>query len=255
VVDRSRLDELRRRHRPELYPSYQELVDGLTSSSRQRFDAALDAAAAAGAEGEQALLTALTRVPATRRLDVVRAIGAASAKLPDSEAVLERLTRDASGPGSLDLRAVAMHALVARREAAATPMLLSILRDDRSGEMKDAALRYLAAVGDATAVPEATQRLRRLLRHPTREVEGRISALAHLGQHLDPGTEEMRAVVRMVREHWSAVHPHVERPWVARFWPELAPGGPPAEGARLPDPGALRRWAKSSMLLPGGSRE
>jgi hypothetical protein len=255
VVDRSRLDELRRRHRSELYPSYQELVDGLTSRLRERFDAALDAATTAGAAGEEALLVALTRVPATRRPDVVQAIGAATARLPDSDVVLERLARGASGPGSLDLRAVAMHALVARREAAATPLLLSVVREDRSGEMKDTALRYLAAVGDAAAMPEATQRLRRLLRHPTRDVEGRISALAYLGQHLDPATEEMQAVLRMVRQHWSAVHPHFERPWIAQFWPELNSDGPPSDAAGPPDPAALRRWARSSMSLPADSRE
>ncbi len=254
MVDRLRLEQLRRRYRPALYPSCEELVGGLTSHSMQRFTAALEQAPTAGVEGERALVAALPRVPRERRESVVWVLRSASGGLPETEEALKALVLEASGPGSLDLRSAAIGALVARTGTEAVPLLVAVLREDGNGEIKDQALRCLAAVGDATAVPEARRRLRVLLRRPTRAVEGRITALAYLGQHPCSGSEEMAGVVESVRQHWSAVHPHFERPWVAQFWPDLAPDGPPADRVTGPDPAALRRWARSSLCLPTSPR-
>ncbi len=247
--------QLRRKHRPELFPSRAELLESLTSRSGRRFEAGLDGAARAGTDGEQALVEALAKVARTRRPQVVDALRAASGALGSTDELLQRLVQETSGPGSLELRSVAMGALTARAPVEAVPVLTRVLRDDPNGELKDHALRLLAAVGDAAAVPEARHRLQSQLRHPSRDVEGRITALAYLGQHLAPATTDMADLVRSVRRHWRSVHPQIERPWLTRHWPDIAPDGPQPSDVRRPDAQVLRNWARSTMLLPNSISE
>jgi hypothetical protein len=253
MVDDSRLDELRRKHRPELYPSRSDLLGSLTSRSEPRFEAGMEAAIRSGADGERALVEALDQVARTRRPQIVYALREARGRLGSTDALLQRLVEQESGPGSVELRVMAMGALAARAPVDAVPVLVRVLRSDPNAELKDSALRYLAAVGDESAIPEGRHRLLTQLRRPSRDVEGRITALAYLGQHVPPATTEMTDLVRSVRRHWRSVHPLLERPWLARHWPEIAPDGPPPPEVPGPDVQALRNWARSTMLLPNST--
>lgn len=170
------------------------------------------------------MVEAFERVARARRQRVVETLRHSGGGLPAADRLLHRLVQEESGAGSMELRAVAMNALVARRQGEAVQALVRVLREDPNGDLQDYALRYLAAVGDQTAVPEALERLRTQLRRPSRDVEGRITALAYLGQHVAPATAEMTALVDSVRQHWQSVHPQLERPWLARNWPDLVAG-------------------------------
>lgn len=192
MAGESRLEQLQRKHRPELYPTTDRLIAELTS---------------------------------------------------------RRVILDASGSGTLDLRGVSLLALTNRRGAEVVPLLTQILRQDPSGVMKDYAMSFLAAAGDDTAVVDALRRLRWVLRRPSRDVEARVTVLAYVGQHLGSGQELTNEVVSLVRTHWQSMTEPFERSWIARFWPDLAPGGPSPDRVRSPDPATLRRWARSSMML------
>jgi hypothetical protein len=253
VVDDARLEQLRRKHRPEFFPSRMDLLENLTSRSVRRFEAGLEAAQRAGVEGERALVEALDQVARTRRPEIVFALRGAMGRLDSTDTRLQRLVQNESGPGSVELRGMAMGALAERAPIDAVPVLVSVLREEPNGELKDYALRYLAAVGDASAIHEARYRLQTQLRRPSRDVEGRITALAYLGQHLAPATPEMTDLVRSVRQHWRSVHPQFERPWLARHWPGIAPDGAAPPEVPGPDTQALRNWARSTMLLPNST--
>jgi hypothetical protein len=253
VVDDARLERLRRKHRPKVYPSRTDLLESLTSRSARQFEAGLEAAQRAGVDGESALVEALDQVARTRRPDIVSALRGATGRLDSTDALLQRLVREESGPGSVELRVMAMGSLAARAPGDAVSVLVRVLREEPNGELKDYALRYLAAVADESAIPEGHHRLQTQSRRPTRDMEGRITALAYLGQHVAPATSEMTDLVCSVRKHWRSVHPQLERPWLARHWPGIAPEGPPPPDVPGPDAQALRNWARSTMLLPNST--
>jgi hypothetical protein len=99
VVDDARLEQLRRKHRPKLYPSRTDLLESLTSRSARQFEAGLEAAQRAGVDGESALVEALDQVARTRRPDIVSALRGATGRLDSTDALLQRLVREESGPG------------------------------------------------------------------------------------------------------------------------------------------------------------
>jgi hypothetical protein len=250
MVDRARLEQLQRKHRPERYPGRKELLSALLSGSYPRFDAGLKLAQRAGQDGESALVQAYDQVAKARRPFMIEALVWSGAGLPEADALVRRVALQASGPGALDLRTIAMRAVVARSPAEAAGVLVDVFCRDRNGGLKEAALHGLAAVDDASAVPEATVRLRAEFRRPTGSVEGRITVLAYLGQHVAAQTDQMETIVRTVREHWASLYSPIETAWVARHWPDLDPAGPAAPRVRPPSPDALRRWARSTMMVP-----
>ncbi|HEX2174735.1 MAG TPA: hypothetical protein VHG70_02400 [Nocardioidaceae bacterium] len=255
MVDHARLERLQRKHCPELYPSRAELLRSLLSGSSGRFDAALEAAQRAGEDGESALVEAYEHVARARRQFVVEALVWSSAGSAEADALVRRVALHASGAGALDLRVIAMRAVTARTPATAREVLVDILRRDRNGHLKECALHCLAAVGDATAVPEATARLCAQFRRPTSSVEGRITVLAYLGQSVAPRSDQMDSILQTVRQHWAALYPPIETDWVARHWPDLDPGGPAAGRVRPPSPEVLRRWARSTLMVPSSTAE
>lgn len=250
MVDRARLEQLQRQHRPERYPGREELRSALLSGSFPRFDAGLGLAQRAGQDGESALVEAYAQVAKTRRPFVIEALVWSGAGLPEADALVRRVALQASGPGTLDLRTIAIRAVVARTPAEAAGVLGDVFRRDRNGDLKEWALHGLAAVDDASVVPEATARLRAQIRRPTRNVEGRITVLAYLGQHVAAQTDQMATIASTVREHWASLYQPTETDWVARHWPDLDPAGPAADRVRPPSADALRRWARSTMMVP-----
>jgi hypothetical protein len=255
MVDRARLEQLQRQHRPERFPGREELRSALLSGSFPRFDGGLELAQRAGQDGESALVEAYAQVAKIRRRFVIEALVWSGAGLAEADALVRRVALEASGPGALDLRTIAMRAVVARTPAEAPGVLVDVIRRDRNGGLKEWALHGLAAVDDASVVPEATARLRAQFRRPTRSVEGRITVLAYLGQHVAAQTDQMEAIVRSVREHWASLHQPIETDWVARHWPDLDPAGPAADQVGPPPPEVLRRWARSTMMVPSPTSE
>jgi len=162
-------------------------------------------------------------------------------------AALRRAT-EVTGPGTRDLRCVALLALAKRDGEAASPQLRAALAR-KDAVVKDYAVIGLAGAGDDSAWDEVFDRLPALLKRAQRALPSEVAmALAYLAQHLDQPRQER--LVRFVRRHWLAIR---EVGWFKRYWPDAGPDGPPIDAVNVPDTAGLRAWARSPLFEPVGA--
>lgn len=169
----------------------------------------------------------------------------------EGDAGVEALKRatDATGPGTRDLRCVALLALAKRCGEQATPRLLAALAS-RDGVVKDYAVIGLAGVGNDQAWDEVFDRLTPVLRRKNRTFDQSevAMAFAYLAQHVGDA-ERRHRLVAFIRAHWADI---AEDGWFSRFWAEAPPAGPPVDRVAAPSVAPIRAWARDPLFEPLG---
>lgn len=192
------------------------------------------------------LLAALVVDPSVvPRVDLAAMLGDLSGA--EGTAALREVARH-SGPGTRDLRSVALLALAKRIGADATPELLEGLQS-RDAAVKDYAVLGLAGAGDDRGWDAVFERLRVVLRRGSHVIGHTeiLVAVAYLAQHLDGHPQRKTRLLRELRRRWTSLNTEELR-WFATFWPEAAPDGPDPDAAPVPDPARLRTWVKDPLF-------
>jgi hypothetical protein len=170
----------------------------------------------------------------------------------DGEAGTAALRRavDATGPRTRDLRCAALLALAKRCGDHATPWLCDAL-GSRDSAVKDYAVIGLAGAGDDRAWTEVADRLGLLVRRSSRTLGQSevLMAVAYLARHVGDDVQRRRKLIDLVRVHWSKRRADEQR-WFNEFWPDAAPGGPPADAVPSPDADAIQAWARDPLFEP-----
>jgi hypothetical protein len=211
------------------------LAADLRGRSADRFELAVGRAVELGAAGEALLVDALGSTAGWRRVAVAARLGDATG--PRGPAALRDLL-GVTGPGTRDLRCVALLALAKRLGADATQDLADALVISDPG-VHDYAGVALAKVGDDRAWESVLAGLSTLLQR-----RGRRSAwpprasweIGYLARHAD--SERLTRLVSTLRASWAGLT-EAEREWLEVQWPEVAPGGTSAGEVPAPDVGRL----------------
>lgn len=197
----------------------------------------LGRAVAGGAVGDRLLVAVHPLVGRDLRVLVTAALGDAAGA--GGYATLHAAASE-TGPGTSDLRTVAVMAMVRRAGTAATADLVRAWAA-RDWGTRTTALMGLAAVGDDRVRDEVWSWLRRRLKGTRRQAMGMptdvVCGLVYLLRHLRD--DDGPTLTALLRGRWSALDEE-EREWLVEQWPGVAPGGP-AEPAP-PDGAVLGRW-------------
>jgi HEAT repeat protein len=223
-------------------------VPSLLSPDEDQFESALVDAVNAGPPGERRLIDAFTASPGgpddEQRGRILGAIGEADG--PGGVAVLRAAIVGEDDPY---LREVAVQALAKREGVAATGRMVAALTD-MDENVREAAVRSLAAAGDDRGWQAVSELLRSYLEGLSDDPLGDLGAvtlqssvlpaLCYLGRHAaaEPGRAETAA--GLVRASWRRLYPAEQR-WLTENWPACDPAHPLA--ATVPDPTWLADWA------------
>ncbi len=204
-------------------------------------------AAQLGPVGEQVLIDALMSKSDPRDQVLLGAfLGEATG--PSGPTVLRTMI-ERTGPGTQDLRLVALLALAKRCGVAATPDLQKAL-SAKNASVRHWAVIGLAGAGDDRAWDDVFDRLRRVLEHPSHTLWSPSDVLwcvLYLGQYCADAPDRMMLLVGKLRRSWNLLSPS-DVSQLQRLWPGLEPTGDSMP--QTPEPAALRAYARDLMFKP-----
>lgn len=155
-----------------------------------------------------------------------------------------------TGPGTRDLRCVAVLAVAVRREREATQDLLEVLKSKDRATRENAVIA-LAYAGDASGWHLVFDWLKTELDRKTRTASWpplTAVGIAYLARHLGSSTDRKVQLVQAVRARWFALD-RDERAWLEEYWPEVQPGGAETAEVAVPDPVQLQSWVEGLPLF------
>ena len=200
---------------------------------------------------DDVLAAELSAARGFRRVEIAVALGYSEGETgPTHLRVLLRET----GPGTSDLRCAALLALAKRCREEAHDDYVRAYQSTDAGT-RDYAMLALSAYGRDGLWEEVADRLvttvRRRHRRGTTPSEV-IVMIVYLARHSAAHLERLPTLVAGLRQHWEALDADggdEAKQWLATYWPDVAPDGPPPDEVSAPDGGAMQAWIRRSPLF------
>jgi hypothetical protein len=197
------------------------------------------------------LVAELNRARGYRRVEIAVALGDSEGETGPAQ--LRGLLQE-TGPGTSDLRCAALLALAKRcQDGAHDDFALAYRSTDPS--LRGYAVLALSAYGRDGLWEEVADRLvttvKRERRRSTTPSEV-IVMIVYLARHAAAREERLPALITGLREHWEALDPDdggEAKHWVATYWPDAAPGGPPPDEVFAPYTTDMEIWIRQNPLF------
>jgi HEAT repeat protein len=204
-----------------------------------------------GEEGDAALAEVIAELPKDRQAMAAAVMGDMRGQFG-----ADALRRIINTAASAESQGTALIALAKRDGFAAIDELVAAL-DSKDWRVQDAAVRFLAAIGDDRAWDRVFERLERRLRNPPRKPvlidnsrDEVTEALSYLLPYVERTDGQRKTkIVSLLRSRW----PHLvlsEQAWLEKYWPESRPDGPAPEAVGAPDTEAIKEWATAGLGEP-----
>ena len=79
-----------------------------------------------------------------------------------------------------------------------------------------------------------------------------VVMIVYLARYATEHAEGLRRLVAELRRHWQTLDADggdEAKQWLATYWPDVAPDGPPPDEVSAPDAGAMQAWIRRSPLF------
>ena len=202
---------------------------------------------------DEDLIAELSRARGFRRIEIAAELGDSQGDTGPEQ--LRRLIRE-SGPGTSDLRCVALLALAKRcRDDAHDDYVLAFHSKDAG--TRDYAMLALSAYGRDGLWDEVADRLVKTLKNrkrrgsaPPSEV---VVKIVYLVRHAANESGRLARLAASLRQHWAGLEPasggHDNEQWIKDYWPEASPDGPPVKTLGPPNASAMERYVRTNPLF------